>query len=226
VFSEISHREYLVFATMFILLFIGIYFAFTDLEYLHAVYIREDGFIEWLTVLALVLGSLLCLYRAITIKLRRGALFFLGLIVLSGIYLFGAGEEISWGQRIFGVESSQFFMAHNSQGETNLHNLVLDGVKVNRLIFGTLLGVCVATYLLILPLLYRKFRRVKNLVNLGGVPIARNIHIIFYLALFILVSLTPSAKKGELLEFGGCWIFLLITFNPLNVDNYHPNRLL
>ncbi|MBT3234875.1 MAG: hypothetical protein HN353_02895 [Bdellovibrionales bacterium] len=222
--GEISRKEQLVLVTMFILLLIGIFFAFTDIKYLHGVYVREDGFIEWLTVLALFLGSLLCLYRASTIKLRRGGLFLLGLLVLSGIYFFGAGEEISWGQRILGVKSSQFFMDYNSQGETNLHNLVLSGVKVNRLIFGTLLGICVASYLLFLPLLYRKYQWVNNLIDMGAVPIPRNIHIICYILLFTLISFTPSAKKGELLEFGGCWIFFLITLNPLNAELFINKR--
>ncbi len=32
-------------------------------------------------------------------------------------------EEISWGQRIFGIESSEFFIQHSTQKETNIHNL-------------------------------------------------------------------------------------------------------
>ena len=39
------------------------------------------------------------------------------------IFIFGAGEEISWGQRIFNVESSEYFLENNAQGETNLHNM-------------------------------------------------------------------------------------------------------
>lgn len=33
-------------------------------------------------------------------------------------------EEISWGQRIFGFGSPEFFAVHNLQRETNLHNLI------------------------------------------------------------------------------------------------------
>lgn len=47
-------------------------------------------------------------------------LVFLGL----GLLFFVAfAEEISWGQRIFGVETPEFLKEHNAQGETNLHNL-------------------------------------------------------------------------------------------------------
>ena len=54
---------------------------------------------------------------------------------------FGAGEEISWGQRIFHIESSKFFNENNSQKETNLHNMIVDGVKLNKLIFSNLLSI-------------------------------------------------------------------------------------
>ena len=36
---------------------------------------------------------------------------------------FIAGEEISWGQRIFEVASPEYFLSTNKQLETNLHNL-------------------------------------------------------------------------------------------------------
>jgi hypothetical protein len=34
-----------------------------------------------------------------------------------------AGEEISWGQRIFGWATPEFFRENNIQGETNFHNM-------------------------------------------------------------------------------------------------------
>lgn len=44
------------------------------------------------------------------------------LIVISGILLFIFGEEISWGQRIFGWDSFGVFKEYNLQDETNVHN--------------------------------------------------------------------------------------------------------
>jgi hypothetical protein len=32
-------------------------------------------------------------------------------------------EEISWGQRILGIDSPEYFLSHNRQKELNLHNL-------------------------------------------------------------------------------------------------------
>ncbi len=38
-------------------------------------------------------------------------------------FLFAAGEEISWGQRLFGWTTPDFLMGLNKQGETNIHNI-------------------------------------------------------------------------------------------------------
>ena len=44
-------------------------------------------------------------------------------------------EEISWGQRILGTESPEFFLTHNIQQETNLHNVFRQwtGVKTREI---------------------------------------------------------------------------------------------
>jgi len=44
------------------------------------------------------------------------------LIAIASLFIFIYGEEISWGQRIFGLDSPDFFDEYNTQTETNLHN--------------------------------------------------------------------------------------------------------
>ena len=44
-------------------------------------------------------------------------------LLLAGIFLVGAMEEISWGQRLFDWSTPQVLDAVNEQGETTLHNL-------------------------------------------------------------------------------------------------------
>ncbi len=143
-------------------------------------------------------------------------MFVLGTVLMGLAFVFGVGEEISWGQRILNIESSEFFMKHNVQREINIHNLIVNGRKINKIIFGTFLGVCIGAYFLILPILYRKIGGIKHLVNRFAIPIPRVFHIISYIILIILVSIVNSSRKGELLEFGGCWIFVLMIFNPYN----------
>jgi len=47
-------------------------------------------------------------------------------LLFSALCCFVAGEEISWGQRVFSVVTPSYLAAINVQGETNLHNI--DGV--------------------------------------------------------------------------------------------------
>ncbi len=194
----------------------GLYFAHTNNTYFESVFVVEDGLVEWLTVLWLLLSAGLCVKRFTTLQGKRPKFFLAMLLLFSTIFIFGAGEEISWGQRLLNVQSSDFFQTHNAQGETNLHNLVVGGKKINKMIFGVTLGVIIALYCLLLPTLARRYRPVMKLVQKFAIPIPRGRHVIAYLLLFILVEINPSPKRGELIEFGGTLIFFLIFLNPWN----------
>ena len=186
-------------------------------KYFESSYTVEDGFLEWSSVVFLVAASSVSFRRFFTSKastLVRATLFAFGLL-----FLFGAGEEISWGQRLFNVHSGEFFQQLNSQGETNLHNLTINGVKLNKLIFGKILGLGMLIYFLVFPVLYRKIDSVKNLITKVGLPIPRNIHIYFFVAVVLLAELSGASKKGELTEFAGTLVFFLIFLKPYNEEN-------
>lgn len=94
----------------------------------HAWFKIKEGPIEWATVFVL----LPAMVAAVGIW-RRRALFparWLGwwtaLVGLGSFYY--AGEEISWGQHVFGWETPEFIAAHNRQDETNFHNLAGLGI--------------------------------------------------------------------------------------------------
>lgn len=83
----------------------------------------EDRFAETMQVLFYSLAFLLSL--VITYQQWRAgekliAFLYLG---LSLAIFFLIGEELSWGQRIFGWETSETFASANKQDETNLHNI-------------------------------------------------------------------------------------------------------
>ncbi len=210
--------ERYAFLFLFLHVAFGVFLSHYNLRYYEGSYVLEDGFIEWLTADILIFGCLLCLYRAIRMRFKKGFLFFLSLLIMATLFLFGAMEEMSWGQRIFGFNSSEFFVLNNSQQEINFHNLIVNGIKINKLIFGTVLGICVVIYFLILPLLYRRIHFITSMVEKFALPVPRIIHIFAYIALVGLVELTAGGKKGELLEFGGVWIFYLMILFPKNKD--------
>lgn len=212
--------EQIAFLFIFTLVLLGVYFSRTDLTFFEGTYVREDGPLEWLTVIALFVGITMNIYRARILKPFRSGKFIFGLYFMAFLFFFGMAEEISWGQRIIqhftDFQVPEFFIKYNSQQEMNLHNLQFGGKKINKIIFGTFLGICIVFYFLILPFLYRKFDKVKNLVDTFALPLPRGYHIIAYISLAILAEFISGGKKGEILEFGGCWIVLLMCFEPAN----------
>lgn len=212
--------EKIVLSLAFIFILIGVIWARLDDAAFKEYYAKEDHFLEWMQFVGLAFGSLLCYFRVWILRHKRSVLFLLATFVLGSLFFFGAGEEISWGQRIFDVQSSEFFRTHNAQGETNLHNLVVGGVKINKLVFGLILSIVVGFYFLVLPILYRKFQVAKKWINRFAMPLPTWVHIICYLLVFLLAQFSGSGKKGELLEFGGIWIFFLMILYPLNREIY------
>lgn len=219
--KNIDKAAYLFLIAIFAL---GIYFANTDLTYFDEVYTREDGFIEVASAIFLLSSSLLLIYRFFKLFKHKDLLWKIGVLGLSVVFFFGAGEEISWGQRIFNVESSQYFIENNAQGETNLHNMVVGETKINKLIFSQLLTAVLIIYLIITPLLYRKFAWFKNLANKFAVPIVQWHHTISFLTGTLLLVFISSNRKWEIYELAFSVIFLLIFINPFNKEIYKARR--
>lgn len=198
---------------------VGVIFARSDLNYFEASYVVEDGPIEWLTFLGLSACSLLCMYHSYLFR-RENWTSRLAPFFMIFLFIFGAGEEISWGQRIFGFSSGEFFQSHNSQMETNLHNLILSGHSVNRILFGTVLAILIVLYLAVLPQVYRRVKKLRDLVDSFSIPICRFDQFVWYLILVSIIFTIPSHKKGEILEFVGSWFFFLIIWRPANEHIY------
>lgn len=104
--------------------------------------VKEDRFIENLQVYVLLFGSVSLSYQIVNhrSKLSKLTLFFMTVCIL--VFTFLAGEEISWGQRIFGFSTSGYLAENNLQNETTLHNLSFIQwiVEVAYVIIGILGG--------------------------------------------------------------------------------------
>ncbi|WP_372368705.1 hypothetical protein [Candidatus Uabimicrobium sp. HlEnr_7] len=213
-----SWIEYLVVFTVFTFVIIGIFLSIYNLDYYRNSYAVEDGLIEWLTVVSLLFASMICVVRAFKIRLKRGSLFLACLCFSSLVFIFGAGEEISWGQRIFDIQSSEFFQQHNAQKETNFHNLKIGGVKINKLLFGTILSIVVVIYLTLFPIAYRRTDWGKKIIDMFAIPLPKLLYIMSYAALFLILLTIPTKNRGELLEFGGATLFAFIVLFPANKE--------
>jgi len=209
----------LTYCTVFTLM--GFIWSYVDHDSFKLYYVMEDGFTEWSTVVFLLIGVFVCFRRVWLLKGQRPLLFLFMTSLLGLFFFFGAGEEISWGQRILNIESSEFFTQNNAQGETNFHNLVVNDTKLNKVIFGRGIGILLFLYLAVLIPLYKRKEGVKLFLDKFAVPIAQNYQILAYVILLILVQvLMASSKKGEMLEFAGSIIFLLNVAYPYNKSNF------
>ena len=218
----ITLLEKFTYSILLIVVVLGVYFGLTDDLFFSNVYVREDGILENATALILFFCGLLAIWRIIKAKGRTKTWFYISNIFVALAFIFVAGEEISWGQRIFGVESSEFFTENNAQGETNLHNLVVNDVKVNKLLFGQILTSIIVIYLIVFPILYRFWSSFRLLIDRLHIPIPKTHHSLAYVVLTVLIMIIPSGKKWELLELGSAAIFFLILLKPFNEHIYAP----
>ncbi len=84
--------------------------------------IQEDAFFEWIQFVGYFNASVLFILHAW--RLKRWPGWMRALLFLGGISLFFiAGEEISWGQRIFHIQNPEYFVERNIQKELSIHNL-------------------------------------------------------------------------------------------------------
>jgi len=88
----------------------------------YIVLISEDGPIEYLTFIVYIIAFIVSILVANSLKKfkkKRAAILF---FIFALVFIFVAIEEISWGQRIFGFETSGIFL-ESTQGELNIHDL-------------------------------------------------------------------------------------------------------
>lgn len=181
-------------------------------------FVREDGPVEWPTALFLFFSSLIAVYRAFQYRKLKKPLWLLTWGALAFLFFFAAGEEISWGQRVFGIESSEFFLEHNKQAETNLHNLVVGGQSVNILIFSRLMFLVLIIYFVFSRLLVLKVPFIRRLINRFRVPLPKKQHLILMGVSTLMVLLIGLKKESELHELSFAMVFFLIFLNPHEID--------
>ena len=185
-------------------------------ESLYNKLIQEDGVIEYLTALLLLIASVFLFSKVIKIGYSRGYPWFVFHVLMVLGLFFGFGEEFSWGQRIFSIESNDFFLNHNSQDEINIHNLRIKGVNINQLIFSYGFSIIFGVYFLFLLIGYKKNKLIKSIVDKLGIPLPKIKHSLFFVGLSIIIFIIPDDKKWELWECLFVLFFFLILVEPYN----------
>lgn len=116
----------------------------------------EDLFGEWGQTYAFVASCLISVFVA-----RSGSRYRWFFVALAAVSFYAFMEEISWGQRIFNIESPEFFQRYNLQRETNIHNLLVGPISTDT---KEIVEYAVATALVLYGLVY------PALLRLGWAP--------------------------------------------------------
>lgn len=219
----LNQKEKIGYAFLLIIFAISVYTSQTNLDFFENNIAQEDGFSEYTTAILLFVISIITCVRLIQLFKHKSLTWKLGMLFFALLFFFGAGEEISWGQRIFGIETPEYFKQNNAQYETNLHNLVIGDVRINKLVFSKIFTIVLALYLLLTPVLYAKVTSIKKLIDNFAIPIVQWNHSIAFIVSSLIILIIPSAERWEVYELAFSVIFLLIIFNPVNNHIYQKD---
>ena len=197
-----------------------------------AAMLPEDHYFENVGAISLFVTSILFFYGFIVARksldktwmslVKR--LIYLGLALL---FFFGAGEEISWGQRIFGFKTPDALSQVNKQDELNLHNLtVMEDSKfftADRLfdVFWFLFGVLTPAIALLVPAFKRFAGKFIPIVYWGlGVLFLYNylwakLAKIFFKASYTFDKISLGQAIQEIKESNYAVIFILVALYGL-----------
>ena len=196
---------------------------FIDPVYGHEL-LEEDRLVENFTALFLLFAAFYVLIMVISHKNQKWLSRIMQLLLVLGL-IFMAGEEISWGQRIFGWQTTGLFKADNLQGETNFHNLKVDGIKLNKVIFTWGLGAIAGFAFLIAPYLYRISAGFSKFVNRFGATIPRYKQTGLMIIGLLFVLLIKDHRKWELWECNVAFIIFWMVYDPINRNEIYRNTI-
>ena len=134
------------------------------IAYIWATY--EDLLGEWAQFYLFLFALIFSVRHAIYSRQYR--LFFITLAIACFYVIM---EEISWGQRVFGWGTSEFFKKNNLQGETNLHNMLTGPYNtVLKQSLEYMLAVGLSGYGLLYPLAIKYKLKVALWLENKGLP--------------------------------------------------------
>lgn len=188
---------------------------------LYARLLEEDGPVEWVSALLMLATCVLVVGLAARLfkTAHRNVLAACGLLLFAVLIFFALLEEVSYGQRLFGWESSQFFTEHSDQKETNIHNVVQAYLKkIGSPVYLTrqFLAIGVGLYGLVLPvMLWVTGRRPAR----GGAAdlLVPPLYLVsgFALGCFFLWADWPSGYEEEIGEMFLASCLLIMTIRAL-----------
>jgi hypothetical protein len=155
----------------------------------------EDQLFEWVTCFFFASTSL---FFFISFFKTRKLLF----LLLAAVFLFGAGEEFSWGQRLIDFETPESISKINVQKEFNIHNLEIFNNKDHQgkvkhelkklLDMNFLFKVFVMMFGIVLPICVYHIKFISAITLKLGVPVPPVSIGIFFLFSWLIYQLLSS----------------------------------
>lgn len=142
-----------------LVIFAGIIWVERTNPFLFAYLTTEDWWGEFATAIAYVLSAVLLLLAMKNDRTIRKPGY--GLMAL-GLFFIGM-EEVSWGQRLFRIETPDIITKFNYQSEINLHNTVFLPL-MTMFCYGLII------WIFILPFLSARFAVIKHWKERLGIP--------------------------------------------------------
>lgn len=178
---------------------------------------KEDGVLEWTCTLLFFATAILffiLFFRNNSFAKTEVANFYntytkrIWFLLLALLFIFLTGEEISWGQRILGIETPEELAEKNMQGETNFHNLDIwhlydeNGDRKSGLALHLtakrIFIYIFTTFMLFLPLAVKFIPFVRNLVKRFHLPVpAMELGIMFVANVVLYLIFKPMASYDK-----------------------------
>jgi len=176
--------------------------------------LAEDGIVENIQFFFLLLTALLSLW---TIR-RRFNIYHWFYPALALCCIFFALEEISWGQRIFDMDTSNWFMIMNEQNEINIHNVIQ---KRYNILTKYTVGIVFFIYGVILPPInrYTRINKVFNRVHFIIPPLYLIPGFLMGTLLMIDIPSTFEEEIGELFFSLCLFLFTVACARMLRYDS-------
>jgi hypothetical protein len=100
-------------------------------------YFVEGGPAEWLQFFMLVVAVVFSLLAAVSLSKRSSGIAVLYVCFAAGLF-FVAGEEINWGQSLFGLSTPSSLVESNYKAELSIHNIssLVAAFDIGKLMIG------------------------------------------------------------------------------------------
>lgn len=200
---------------------------------------KEDGLVEYLAVIfylasAGLMISLFVRSQIADIKYFLGFKSNIVFLLTCILFIIFAGEEMSWGQRIFNFSTPEFWSNINRQGEVTIHNLnfwdALDKsgnqkYGIVRLFSSAALYTYLwFTLLIIIPILNRTSLEANRFFKRSGIPVAHILYGILFLLNYIVFEFlerTPVELRpiGEIKETNYALLYFAASVSIRNQFN-------